>query len=198
MRLGCLSGVLLGLGVALGVFALTTPCAFHIGDRVTPLGIWTGAGRLRDSSGAVYGLFVELSPYTRYRRRSSYVSSGRGKLPRNRIRGRAEVCTANGTSYVFDLSGEIEGAWLRTDGADMILNLREKGDAKPLRHFSLYGTWQGRELPLDDHKSMFMYIQPGGSLTPTRSYTSPVPEKHAGVTLSWATNADFQGICRSL
>ena len=93
---------------------------------------------------------------------------------------------------------EIEGAWLRTDGADMTLNLREKANGKLLRHFSLYGTWQGTELPLQDHKSMFMYIQPGGALTPTRSYTSPVPEKYANVTLSWSTHADFQAICASL
>ena len=80
----------------------------------------------------------------------------------------------------------------------MRLNLGEKTNAKPKRHFNLNGSFHGPELPLDDNKSMFMYLQPDGKLTPTRSYTSPVPDKHATVTLQWGNEKDFDSLCGEL
>ena len=64
--------------------------------------------------------------------------------------------------------------------------------------FDLSGSFSGPELAMDDQKSIFMYLQPDGKLTPTRSYTSPVPEKHATVTLQWGSEADFDRLCGEL
>jgi hypothetical protein len=105
--------------------------------------------------------------------------------------------TAAGAQYQFGLRG-VTNAWLDTDGKTIMLDLREDRKQRPLRHFSLYGTWHGPDLVLDDRKTMFMYIQPGGSLAPTTSYTSPVPEKHAKVTMSWGSKAGFDSLCAAL
>jgi len=43
-----------------------------------------------------------------------------------------------------------------------------------------------------------MNFRPDGTLTPSGSYTSPVPEKHATVTLAWGSESDFESLCASL
>ena len=192
LRLGCISGLLFGVLVAAGVFALIAPWSFHIGDRWTPLLIWQGVGELRDSTGARYGLYAMFYPYPR----------GTGKLggPSYHIgiKGNAKICTASGAVFPFALSGGIRGGWLNTDGSRMSLSIGEKTQTRPRRHFELVGYWKGPVLPLDDQKTMFMYFLPDGSLTPARSYTSPVPEKHAKVTLTWGSTADFDRLCSAL
>jgi hypothetical protein len=45
---------------------------------------------------------------------------------------------------------------------------------------------------------MFMNFRPDGALTPSGSYTSPVPERHATVTLVWGNESDFDSLCASL
>jgi hypothetical protein len=114
------------------------------------------------------------------------------------LRGKARVCTAAGVEFPFSLSGEMDGAWLRTDGAETHLIFAEPKSSGIRRHFSLHGVWNGPNLPVDDHKSMFMYFLQDGTLTPSRSYTSPVPEKHATATLSWGGERDFESVCQAL
>jgi hypothetical protein len=89
------------------------------------------------------------------------------------------------------------GAWLDAEGHEMALGLTEPGAQRPRRHFQLVGAFHGADLAMDDEKSMFMYFLHDGTLTPARSYTSPVPEKHATVTLKWGTKADFDALCAS-
>jgi len=191
LRLGCMGSLVFALAVATGVTALLTPWAFHIGGQWT-LGYWTGVGRIRDSAGAEYGLYVYFLPWARGTSRLSH------RFPHIGLRGDASVCTAYGTTYPLKLSGEIYGAYLNTDGADQMFYLDERGNQRPYRHFRLFGTWRGPNLVMDDHKTMFMYIQPDGRFTPTRSYTSPVPEKHATVTLTAGGRGDFQALCAGL
>lgn len=81
------------------------------------------------------------------------------------LRGKASVCTVARAKYQFGLRGETN-AWLDTDGKTVMLALKQNGRQRLPRHFSLYGTWHGPDLVLDDRKMMFMYIQPGGLLTP--------------------------------
>jgi hypothetical protein len=171
------------------------PWSFRIGARWTPAVTWSGFGRLRDSSGAQYGLFVSFSPNLR---------GGAGRISRANplfnygLRGTGWVCTGRGTRYRFDLRGGIYGLWRDTDGAYTHLSLAEPRGPKNRRQFDLYGEWHGPQLVLDDHKSMFIHFLPDGSLTPARGYTSPVPEKHANVTLSWGTERDFESLCETL
>lgn len=183
--------------VVLAVYALIAPWSFHIGGRWTPNVTWYGVGRLRDSAGAQYGLYLQFFPYI-HRGHGAAASAGHRPLLHNDLKGKASVCTAGGAVYQFDLSGEISGAWLHTDGAAMTLWLSERPGPKIRRAFRLYGTWQGGDLPLDDHKTMFMNFRPDGTLTPAGSYTSPVPEKHATVTLAWGSREDFDSLCASV
>ncbi len=194
LRIGCLGSTGLVVVVAVAVTLLLAPWSFHVGDRWTPNGIWRGAGRLRESTGAQYGLF--LSFYADLHHRGS--RSFGGPALRNGLRGNAQVCTAAGAKYRFDVRGGIAGAWLHTEGGQMTLDLREPPGPKLRRTFSLYGAWSGGELPLDDHKSMFRNFRPDGTLTPSGSYTSPVPERHATVTLASGNQSDFDSLCASL
>ncbi|HTQ55995.1 MAG TPA: hypothetical protein VMI94_16115 [Bryobacteraceae bacterium] len=201
-RLGCIGALVLAFVVCLGLYALLAPWSFHIGGRWTPVE-WQGLGRLRDSSGAEYGLYLYFFPYFS-RARNAGISSSLAPVwvhhpwPRQGVRGRGWVCTADGNTYQFDLRGQIYGAWLDTAGKEMTFGLQEKGNASPRRAFSLYGAWQGPNLVMDDRKSMFIHFLPDGTLTPARSYTSPVPERYAHVTLSWGRRRDFESLCASL
>ena len=179
--------------------ALLAPWSFHIGGRWTPMITWQGIGRLRDSSGKEYGLFLSFFPDLHRGRRGAGVHTGPARpTPQNDLRGSASVCTAEGLKLPFVLRGDIYGAWLDAEGKSINFDLSEKNGTRPKRHFSLYGSFHGPALAMDDHKSMFMYLQPDGKLTPTRSYTSPVPEKHATVTLAWGTQTDFDRLCGDL
>ena len=196
---GCLGGLVVALGVVLAVYAIIAPWSFHIGGRWTPLTAWWGVGQLRDSAGAEYGVYLRYYPYIPNRGRSGTGSYPTGRpLPACPVRGDAWVCTAGGARYRFDIRGSSYGAWLRTDGSELNLSLAEPGNAKIRRTFTLYGTWHGPDLVMDDHKSMFIHFRPGGELTPATSYTAPVPERYARVTLQWGSQSDFDSICTNL
>jgi len=194
LRLGCTGGIVLGLGIVLAMYGILAPWSFHIGGRWTPAA-WWGVGRLRDSTGAQYGLYVYFFPDFH---RGGISRLGSSPWPRFSLRGKGQVCTAGGAKYRFDLSGQISGAWLTTDGSEMDFSLREKPGPRIRRAFSLHGAWHGQELALDDRKTMFIHFRPGGELTPAGGYTSPVPEKHATVTLAWGSENDFESLCASL
>jgi hypothetical protein len=197
-RLGCIGSLIFAFAVVFAVDALIAPWAFRIGGRWTLL-TWQGVGRLRDSTGQQYGLFVSFSPDLGYSRRGGGVHVGPAMAtPHFTLRGKALVCTAQGLRLPLDLRGDIYGAWRDVEGKLINFSLGERTNTKPKRHFSLYGSFQGTELAMDDHKSMFMYLLPDGKLTPARSYTSPVPEKHATVTLQWGNEADFDRLCGDL
>ena len=150
---------------------------------------------MRDSAGFDYGLFIQFGPNVSIDYRTG---TGSFVLPCCNLSGKAQVCTTGGTRHRFDLDGGISGAWLRTDGSKVSIRLTEPGHPKLPRHFVLIGDWRGPNLVLDDQKSMFMNFLPDGNLTPAPSYTSPVPERHARVTLARGNLADFESMCGSL
>jgi hypothetical protein len=78
------------------------------------------------------------------------------------------------------------------------MGLLEAGHPKAPRTLSLAGAWRGPTLVLDDEKSMYMHFLPGGNLTPAPTYTAPVPEKHAHVTIAWGGLDAFQAMCDGL
>jgi hypothetical protein len=145
------------------------------GGRLTPVS-WWGIGKLRDSAGAEYGLYIYFYPYLRATTRLL----GHKALPATGLRGRASVCTKAGEVYRIRLSGDIYRAWLNSDGMEVGFSLMEPRGPKLRRAFDLYGVWHGPELVLDDQ------------------YTSPVPEKYAYVTLAWGSYSAFESPCRSL
>jgi hypothetical protein len=189
--LGCLGSLVGAVVVPAIIFVLIAPWIFHIGERWT-LGQWDGVGRLRDSAGLQYGVYLRLYPYVNIDHRNEGMSACCN------LGGRAQVCTAGGAKYRFDLNGFIHGAWLHTEGSKVNLSLMELGRPKLPRQFDLFGVWRGPSLVLDDRKSMFIHFLPGGNLTPSPNYTSPVPDRHATVTLAWGSLGDFETICAGL
>jgi hypothetical protein len=195
-RLGCLGSILFALGIMAGVYALLVPWSFHIGGRWTWTTSWSGVGELRDAQGMRYGLYLFFAPDIR---RGSGPHVGQAHpTPAVTLRGNATVCTSRGPKYPLGLYGTIYGAWADAEGKEIALDLREPRNSKPRRHFELDGAFRGSELPMDDQKTMFMYLMPDGYLTPARSYTSPVPEKHAKVTLTWGDATDFDRLCAAV
>lgn len=186
--LGCLGSVIV---VPVFAFVLAAPAAFHQGGRWTPLGRWHGVGRLRDSAGKQYGMYLQFESYPDLDFRNEATSCCT-------MSGYAEMCTASGARYRFDINGRLSGAWLRTDGHRVELALSESGHPKMARQFQLSGVWRGSELVLDDDKSMFVHFLPGGNLPPNAFTTGPVPEKHAKVTVSWGELGDLEPICASI
>jgi hypothetical protein len=196
-RFGCLGSLVFVVVFAVVFYVAVVPWSLHIGGRWTPLGTWQGVGRLRDSAGTQYGLYVRFYPFLRRGRRGG-LRVGRRPWPSYDLRGTASACPAGGAKYEFNLRGEISGLWLDTDGKQVVLSLSEPRGPKLRRAFSLYGAFNGQDLVLDDRKTMFMNFRPDGTLTPSGSYTSPVPEKHATVTLSWGSYADFESLCAKI
>lgn len=186
--LGCLGSVII---VPLFAYILAAPVSFHLGGHWTPIARWTGVGRLRDSAGVSYGLYVRFTAVPTLDVRNEATTCCE-------LTGEAQVCTRSGTKYQFSVSGAMSKAWLRTDGAEVTLNFGERGHPKLPRVFQLSGVWRGPSLVLDDQKSMFIHFLPGGNLTPSPTYSSPVPERHARVTVSWGDLSDFESLCASI
>src|SRR5439155_15179178 len=67
-RMGCVGQLLLVLVVVVGITAVLQPWAFHIGGRWTPLSSWQGVGRLVDSAGRPYGLYLFFTTDLRHMR----------------------------------------------------------------------------------------------------------------------------------
>jgi len=188
---GCIGSIVATVVGAAIVYVLITPWTFHMGGRWTPLQRWDGVGELRDSAGARYGLYVRLSPQVNIDYRNDSMDCCT-------LYGKAQVCTAGGAKYNFDLSGGFSGAWLRSDGSKVNINLMESGHPRLPRQFYLTGVWRGANLALDDRSSMSLRLLPDGNLTPRANTTTADPAKHVRVTIGWGTLSDFDSLCASL
>ncbi len=76
--------------------------------------------------------------------------------------------------------------------------LIEPRGPKIRRRFNLSGYWQGPDLALHGHKSTITYFRPGGTLTPSGGYTSPLPDKPATARLSWGGKGEFESLWVSI
>jgi hypothetical protein len=76
------------------VYVLMAPWTFHLGGRWTPLSRRDGMGRLRDSAGAEYGLYVRIAPYMNIDFRNDSLSTCCN------LSGKAQVCTAGGAPFL--------------------------------------------------------------------------------------------------
>lgn len=180
--------MLLGIALVLVLYLGLYPWAFNIGGHFTPLTVWTGYGKLQSSSGATYGLYVRLmlTPY-----------HGKGVGAGNNLRGSALLCTPRGTTYPYDLRGNVKNAWTTTEGKSTDLYLGVPKGEKPIRGFDLLGVWHNGQLVLDDKGSMRFSFQPDGSVAPKGWITrSPSPE-HASVTLAYGTKDEFEALCQA-
>jgi len=150
-RGGCLGSLfkLFALCVFLlyGVAGLTSPWAFHIGGRWTPLLYWSGYGTLTTKE-RTYPLYVFLYPSPSFSRLHLD-----GLRPTGGLQGTASLCTSSAVVETLKLSGTIFGGWRSTDEAliefrlldFLIVNVGQKQG-----YFDLYGRWHGSELVMDD------------------------------------------------
>lgn len=181
---GCLATLfkllILCVIVFYGVVGLTSPWAFHIGGRWTPLLYWSGYGKLVTKSGT-YPLYVMFYPSARFSRLHLD-----GLRPTGGLRGTASICTSQGALETLRLGGTVYGGWSSTNDALMqfrasellIFNVGQKQG-----YFDLYGRWRGPELVMDDR---------GRASGPFRS---GLKIEHASIILSEGSFSDFKAAC---
>ena len=183
-RHGCLTS-LLGL-VVVGVLAVyvvaavTSPWAFHIGGRWTPLLYWSGSGNLQTKSGA-YPLYISFFP-------SSHSSRLRldGLRPTGGLQGSGWLCTAPGVIQRLKLSGTIYGGWSSTEGSLMTFRLLDPlyfNMGQRQGYFDLYGRWQGPKLVMDDRGRW------------SATFRSGVRIERASVSFDWGSYGEFKTAC---
>lgn len=181
---GCLTNLLalvvLVVVVVYAVAAITSPWAFHIGGRWTPLLYWSGRGTLVTKSGA-YPLYVFFYP-------SSHMSRLRvdGLRPTGGLQGSAALCLSPGKPLSLKLSGTVFGGWRSTEGSLMsfrLLEFRIVDVGQRQGYFDLSGHWRGTELVMDDRGAF------------AGSFRSGLRLDQASVTFKWSGYADFENAC---
>jgi len=183
-RKGCLWTIfqllLLCLVVTYGVAGLTSPWAFHIGGRTTPLLYWSGYGKLVTKNG-ICPLYVILYPSPHFSRLRLD-----GLRPTGGVKGTGSLCTSAGVVRQLKLSGTIYGGWSSTENSLMEFRLNEfkfidMGQRQG--YFDLFGRWRGQELVMDDRNET------------SRNFSFGFKVEHASVTLDWGSFADFKAAC---
>src|SRR5215475_4556449 len=101
---GCLGSITGAVVILIAVTLLIHPWALHIGGRWTPALTWHGVGKFKSTSGAHYGLFMELT-----------VASDRGRSSRS-FSGTAKMCTPQGETYPLGVDGYLKGAFFDVEG----------------------------------------------------------------------------------
>jgi hypothetical protein len=184
-KLGCFGGLVFAFVVMFLVTALLAPWAFRIGGRWTPA-MWQGVGILRTESGDAYPLYIYFFPKFRGMSRLRL----NGQRPTNALGGAGWLCSAQGVTQRMDLSGDIYGTYLNTDGNQTgfrLLDARHAFRINPQnrRYFGLHGRWNGPELVMQDDGDWERTFHPG----PHDS------KKRANVTFTWASYSDFKKLC---
>jgi len=181
---GCLANLLglvvLVVAVVYTVAGITSPWAFHIGGRWTPLLYWQGRGKLVTKAGA-YPLYVLFYPSSSMSR--LHVD---GLQPTGGLQGTASLCTSQGTTQSLKLSGTVFGGWRSTEGALMSFRLLDWKIVDIGQHrgyFDLAGHWKGTDLVMDDRGAFASRLQSGLRI------------EQASVTFTWSSYSDFENAC---
>jgi hypothetical protein len=184
---GCLGSVTGAIVLVIGVMLLLNPWALRMGGRWTPALTWHGVGKLHSTTGATYGLFMELNPYLEQGRRGVAGS-------RENLQGRAKICTPQGEVYAMTVDGYLKHAWLDADHKPITFYLRSFGNAQPKLRADLYGSWQGQELVLEDKGSMAMSFAADGN---AKGYLKGMnaPTEDTTGSLRYAGESEFASVC---
>jgi hypothetical protein len=186
-RLGWLGLLVLVLLIFPVLTALLAPWAYHIGGRWTP-GMWWGYGTLRTEEGNQYPLFIYFYPDFRSMTRLHL----NGQRPVSGVGGSAWLCSAQGTTQLLDVSGDLYGRFLNTEGNQMgirLLDWRQSFRINPQyrRYFDLYGRWHNGELAMQDDGGWARAFEPNAHNAKQR----------ASVTFAWGSYADFKKLCQA-
>jgi hypothetical protein len=157
------------------------PWALRMGGRWTPALTWHGVGKLQPTNGASYGLSMEVTLSLR---------RGRG----HNLQGTAQLCTPQGEIFPLTVDGYLQRAWLDADGKPVTFYFRLLKGAQPRLNFSLFGSWQGQMLVLDDKGNMAMSFAADGR---AKGYLNGAnsPKEDTTGTLHYATESEFTAVC---
>ena len=182
----------------MGLQALLSPWALHLGGRSTLLGQWTGYGTVEASNGGRYVLFVDFTAGWIFGRQSSGSRRGGGAYGRSdTLHGTGVLCTESGVTRTFDLSGRVD-AWRTTDGAKTWMSLTHGTPERLPSGWDVawHGVWNGPALELMNPDSSFTEVfTPKGAI---RHVTSTADHGTAKVTLQYGSRDDFEAACRAL
>ena len=184
---GCFGSITGAILLVIAVMLLLNPWALHMGGRWTPALTWHGVGKLHSTTGATYGLFVELNPNLERRGR------GGGYGPSKNVEGTAKICTPQGEVYSMRVDGYLR-AWLDADKKPVTFYFRSLKDAQPKLRIDFYGSWQGQELVLDDKGSMAMSFAADGNAKGYLIGTNAPSEDTTG-KLQYAAESEFASVC---
>ncbi|MBZ5507480.1 MAG: hypothetical protein LAO78_18630 [Acidobacteriia bacterium] len=193
-RLGCLTqlvlAAILGVGVFIGVVAVTAPWGFFMGGRFHLIPQWQGLGRLHsNTAGGDYVLYIFFSP-----------KSGKG-LGTTHVSGNGLLCTPRGETFYLSVGGDFEKN-IKTDTngktANFYMSNRSvasqfSGNRKP--SLELRGKWVNPDLVMDDHGSIARNFEPDGKLYTGHSLGRPYMAEVVPVTLHEGSKSEFESAC---
>jgi hypothetical protein len=165
-----------------GAVGVTSPWAFHIGGRWTPLLYWSGYGKLVTKTGT-YPLYVAFYPSAHFSRLHLD-----GLRPTGGLQGTGSLCTSPGVVEPLKLTGTVYGGWSSTNDALMefrLLEIRVFNVGQRQGYFDLYGRWRGTVLAMDDHDRA------------NGLFRSGLKVEHALITLDWGGFSDFKAVCNA-
>src|SRR5262245_33468031 len=166
--------------VLYGAVGVTSPWAFHIGGRWTPLLYWSGYGKLVTKTGT-YPLYVAFYPSAHFSRLHLD-----GLRPTGGLQGTGSLCTSPGPVEALKLSGTVYGGWSSTNDAVMefrLLEIRVIDVGQRQGYFDLYGRWRGTVLVMDDRNRA------------NGLFGSGLKVEHASITLNRGSFSDFKAAC---
>jgi hypothetical protein len=150
--------------------------------------MWEGSGTLRTTAGDQYPLFIFFFPNFRS---MSHLRLN-GQRPTSGLQGSGWLCSAQGVIQRLDLTGDIYGAYLNTDGNQMAFRLLDarrpfRINAQNRRYADFVGRWHGGELAMQDDGGWERGFHPDPH----------DPKARASVTFTWGSYSDFKSVCNA-
>ena len=184
-RLGCFSALILAALMFTLILAALAPWAFRIDGQWT-LASWGGLGTLRTRGGLEYPLYIFLYPDPQS---TSHLRLN-GVRPSIGLHGSAWLCIAQGVTERMDLTGDIYGAYLSTDGKQMAFRLLDARRAfrinkQERRYVDFVGRWHGPELVMQDDGGWERGFHPDPHN----------PNERASVTFTRGSYSDLNEMC---
>src|SRR5205823_13878833 len=109
------------VAVVYAVVLITSPWAFHIGGRFTPMLMWEGSGKLLTKGGVEYPLYLYFYPDSHFSKLHLD-----GKQPTGGVQGVGWLCTSRGVMQRLNLGGTIYNGWRSTEGSVIAFRLNER------------------------------------------------------------------------
>ena len=173
------------------VYVVPTPWALHIGGRFTPLRQWDGYGAVSASDRGRYVLFVHFNAGILGR---GTRGGGCSFVGCDTLHGNAKLCTEDGKTYSFGLTGAVH-SWWSTDGARTSVDLTGK-ELPEGWVVAFAGKWHGPLLRLADNDNSFTEVfTRAGAI---RRVNSTADAGTAGLTLRNGTGDAFKRACQAL